>query len=302
VRVHVPLHNAAIAYFEKDPCGFCEDFLLPSVGDVQLLARKLDCGRVRTPNGCVASQTDTLLCILLRLGSESSWKELAKHPIYRTPGSRWSVSKMKDVFRVGMMQMVRVHSGTIGFNSHCFSPARAATYTQAVSAKLGPPFDQVHNNIGYIADGCLRSRTRSSTGPQGQNIQNLFYNGWQHGHMDGYQSLQSPDGLHASVLGGFYGCMNDHQKWNTSGIEQAVAAAVPGVCVLCDQGYTYAPGTVVVRAVPGGPFAPGHANYAYNKELARIREPVEWGCVHPWLRFWATLIIESTLLFQPDYC
>jgi hypothetical protein len=278
IDIHEPLHAAAVAYFEKDPCGFCADFTLPTYREVQSLADKLNCGDVRTPNGCVASETDVLLCILLRLGSEQSWKEMAKHPVYRTPGSRWSVSKMKDIFRCGIAQMVQVHSGTIGFNSFCFSPARAAVYTQAFAAKLGPPFNQIHTDIAYIVDGCLRSRTRSASGPQGQKIQNLYYNGWQHGHKDGYQSLQSPDGLHASVLGGFYGCINDQQKWRLSDIEATITAAVPGIKVLGDAGYTYAPGAVVVRCVPGGPFPPGHVFHAYNRDLAMIREPVEWGC------------------------
>jgi hypothetical protein len=221
VDLHDPLHEAATAYFEKDPCGFCEDFILPTLQEVESLARKLGCGGVVTPTGCVASETDTLLCILLRLRSEMSWKSMAKHPVYRTPGSRWSVSKMKDIFRYGMMQMVQVHSGTIGWNSFCFSPARAAVYTQAIANKLGAPFNLIHNDIGYIVDGCLRSRTRSKTGPQGQNIQNLYYNGWQHGHKDGYQSFQGADGIHTSVLGGFFGCINDQTKWNRSNVAAA---------------------------------------------------------------------------------
>jgi hypothetical protein len=80
VDLHDPLHEAATAYFEKDPCGFCEDFILPTFQEVESLARKLGCGGVVTPTGCVASETDTLLCILLRLRSEMSWKSMAKHP------------------------------------------------------------------------------------------------------------------------------------------------------------------------------------------------------------------------------
>jgi hypothetical protein len=59
-----------------------------------------------------------------------------------------------------------------------------------------------------------------------------------------------------------------------------MAASVPGVKTLNDAGYAYAPGTVVVRCVPGGPFPPGHVHHAYNRDLAKIREPVEWGFMH----------------------
>jgi hypothetical protein len=73
--------------------------------------------------------------------------------------------------------------------------------------------------------------------------------------------------------------VNDLQKWNMSGIEASIAAAVPGIKVLGDSGYTYAPCTVVVRCVPGEPFAPGNVFYDYNKTLPTSREPAEWGCV-----------------------
>jgi hypothetical protein len=175
---HVPMTQALLAYQARDPVAFTDNFLLPTMGEIEHLAAALRLNHViKARHGHVASRGGALLVVLYRLRTTQSWRQLSAHELFRsTLDHRWSATKLKKSFRATMIHIHNVQGSRITWSTWCFSAASCARYAQALCGKLGI---NAHQNIFAIIDGTHLSQTRP-TSQNSQNRQRKCYNGWLH--------------------------------------------------------------------------------------------------------------------------
>jgi nuclease HARBI1 len=143
---------------------------------------------------------------------------------------------------------------------------RMPYYAHLVSEKSGG----LVNNIWGFIDGTLRPTQRPS------HFQRLLYSGHKRRHGLKFQSVVTPDGLFASMFGPICGNRHDSYMLRESNILPALEEMMP------IDGVVYSlygdPAYPQSRLLFGG-FRYPHPNSpeaAWNQQLSRVREAVEW--------------------------
>lgn len=135
-------------------------------------------------------------------------------------------------------------------------------YAQAISNKGCP----VRNCWGFI-DGTCMMITRPSIG------QNSFYSGHKRQHCVKFQGVTTPNGLIAHLFGPIEGCRHDSYMLAESKLlETLITDSYKNYCIYGDPAY---PITAQLLAPYRGDVTEEEA--AFNKEMSRVRQTVEWG-------------------------
>lgn len=276
---HTSLYHRAMAFQINTPSIFATDFILPNLDEIIRLAQNLRLPHVLVhPHGHRAERFEALLVYLLRLRKVCSMRDLARHSVLCFPGSNWSTTKVQNILRITAQTLHAIHRRRISWSNCCISRV-ATVYGPAMQNTAGPILQIMHPNLAALIDGTYRPIPRARPGPNGENLQRATFNGWLHGHYYTYQSLVTPDGLCASLMGPYVGTSNDRHKVNLSNIEAVWTALWPTYQILGDSGYKpFVPGlgNPIVRRPDGWPFPAGSPNALLSDEISRLRTPVEY--------------------------
>lgn len=193
VRRHNSLAVGALALQLSDPVRFTTLFGFTTYAEIGHVATQLQLGEIRAQDGTRASGQDALLITLHRLRTKSTWRELkAGCSVYTSfPGSKWSPTKLKSIYRATMVELNRLHGVRVSWSTYCFSPARAAVYAAAIFAKLNLPLCNWLSTIAYFVDGTHRGQARPRNSG-GIDRQRVFFNGWLHKHCLGKCDTWTP--------------------------------------------------------------------------------------------------------------
>jgi hypothetical protein len=120
------------------------------------------------------------------------------------------VTKYQEIVKATGIELQRRHGARVTWSQCCFG--RLALYAAAFRAKSSGFLAHLHPNLCMLIDGTYRPISRPAPGPNGEDVQRLFYNGWLHGCKITFTSIVSPDGMIASLTGPFTGIVNDMTK------------------------------------------------------------------------------------------
>ena len=279
---HTPLAMAAAAYRAAQPDWFADWFLLPGYDQFVLLADIIGLpATVRCDDGCVAPRADALLVWVMRAHNEGSWKKLAQHPVVSGPGSNWSETKLKIMFRTVSVAIHRAHGRRATWSKCCMG--RHAMYAAKLHARMPPTLNAHFAGLGVVVslmmDGTRRAVSRAIPAVDGTDLQRQDWNHWWHGHNNLFITMSGPDGLFAACSGPHHGNNNDQGATNAANVVPAINANLPAhVRVVVDDGFagTNGPGPLV-GAVPGGPFSNNCSDPRdrYNADMRSLRNSVE---------------------------
>ncbi|XP_070388867.1 uncharacterized protein [Dermacentor albipictus] len=137
-------------------------------------------------------------------------------------------------------------------------------FAQAIHSKGAP----LHNCLGFI-DGTARAICRPSTS------QKVFFSGHKRVHSVKYQSIMCPNGIICQLSGPFFGSRHDAGILRKSKTYEKLEKLVQGhdYCLYGDPAYPLRP----LLLKPYGGVRITARQEAFNREMSKVRQAVEWG-------------------------
>lgn len=250
--------------------------------DVDALLRNLDLpDSVRAKNGVTADPKTALLMVIRRLSTPSRLSDIElQFGWERSRFSRIATSTAWTLFYRWRHLLSR------------FSPRltreKLAYFAHVVSEKGAP----LPNCIAFT------DARRNDTFRPVRN-QRIVFNGWKRSHCFAFQSTTTPDGIHIHLYGPVEGRRHDATVYKQSGLaalldQHAFAPDGEPLVIYGDPAYALGPHLICPFK---GIVLPDNQQ-AFNTEMSRVREAVEWGFADV-TRQWAFLRSRQKILLEP---